>query len=154
MTTDLLAFDRSMVRVALIRGMSATETDVVPSGPGARPRLGGPLTQGPPAWGVIEGATPKERGIDAAVYHFAKRVGRIPGVFAVTHARDGDMNMVWTFMRRRDKAARRRVYQEEFRLMREFDPLIFDFNTIASDAIHSPAILPDDLHGQIILYQG
>jgi hypothetical protein len=68
-----------------------------------------------------------------AVYEFAKSVWALDGVVAVTHAVDKPVNLVWTFIKHRDKALRRFIYAQERALMDEYPELVFNFHVAALD---------------------
>lgn len=104
-------------------------------------------------WNVMEPATSQTEGVEAAAFYFAKRLARISDIIAVTYATEGQVHLVWVFTRRRNKAIRRQVYEEELRLMDEFSDMTFDFNTVAMDQAESRPFLPDDYQGQIVLYR-
>lgn len=104
-------------------------------------------------WHIVEPSSPGKQGIEAAVYRFSKRVGRISELVAVTYSVDRDVCLIWTFIRRRDKLVRRQIYEQELELMREFAEIRFDFNVVALDRTEEQAYLPDDIHGQIVFYR-
>jgi len=102
---------------------------------------------------VIEPAAATAKDAAAAIYFFARRVATIPDVLAVTYSMDADVHLVWTFIRQRDKAIRRAVYEQELQLMDTFPTFIFDFNVVAIDPTQGRPLLPDDLQGRIVLYR-
>lgn len=104
-------------------------------------------------WDVVEPALWQKEGIETATYYFAKRVARISEVIVVTYSTEGDIHLIWTFISRRSKEIRRRIYEEELQLMREFRELTFDFNVVALDQVQGQGFLPDDLQGRIVFYR-
>jgi len=85
---------------------------------------------------------------------FARAVAAIPGVVAVSHAIEGTVKRVWTFIVRRDKAVRRRVYLAELGLMDAFPDLQFDFNVISLEEAPSRGLVSGGLYGRIVFYRG
>lgn len=111
------------------------------------------VTAGQSHWDVIEPASSQGKGIEAASHLFAKRVARTAAVLAVAYSAEGDVYLVWTFISRRAKQIRRRIYEEELRLMHEFPELTFDFNVVSLDSAEVSGLLPDDLYGRIVFYR-
>jgi hypothetical protein len=92
--------------------------------------------------------------VGTALYSLAQNLRTIEPVRALTYATEGDVHLVWSFIRRRDKEIRRRIYTEEHRLMATFPDLTFDFNVVALDSVGSRPLLPDDVQGQLVYYRG
>lgn len=78
-----------------------------------------------------------------AVYEFSKRIWNLPDVVAVTHALDRGINLIWTFVTKRDKGLRRRIYAQERWLMGEYPDLVFNFHVGALDQGASESTLRD-----------
>lgn len=110
------------------------------------------ITGGALAWSVLRGGAPGT-GVELALSRFAERVAPIPDVVAVSHAVEGGIQRVWTFILRRDKARRRCVYLQEIRLMEEFPDILFDFNVVALEDLPRGRLVPDDLQGRIVLFR-
>jgi len=105
-------------------------------------------------WDVIDQATnPHQPPSDAALLEFGKSVRSIPGVLAVSHAKDHDRNLVWTFITARDKALRKQIYQCERALMARYPNLPFDFNVVALEQRAAGSLVPDDLQGRVVMYR-
>lgn len=189
MSTDLLAVDRSIQRVAILlaKGITSTSSEeesrqLTIEGPSRySPPQSGPdliyqlpdssayvarefrrpikahsystVTVGAIHWDVIEPASRQKIGIEAAIFHFAKRVSGVSEVVAVTYSTDGEVHLIWTFISRRTKDIRRHVYEEELQLMRKFRELTFDFNVVSLDRVEAQGFLADDLQGQIVFYR-
>ncbi len=120
--------------------------------------LSGPSTTPQPGasdfWEVIARTTTSvQRDVDSALISFARSLVGIPDVVAVTHAKERHANLVWTFIRRRDKGVRKAIYAMERALMADFPDLTFDFNVVALDQGTRGALVPDDLQGRMILYR-
>jgi hypothetical protein len=90
---------------------------------------------------------------DEALLDFSAALRDIPEVVAITHSRDHSVNLVWTFIRRRDLNVRRRVYAYERSLMERYPSLSFDFNVVSLDQSIDGALVPDDLQGRLIMYR-
>ena len=110
------------------------------------------VTGGGLAWSVLRERAPGS-GVEIALSRFAARVAPILDVVAVSHAAEGGVQRLWTFIPRRDKALRRCVYLEEIRLMEEFPDILFDFNVVALEDLPHGALVPDDLQGRIVLFR-
>lgn len=183
MTTDTAASAdqrRTMPRV-VIPGPAATLTEITepavqqaPAGPFPCPTR--PLKVGPcfdrvarwptPAWppsvGTLGGGAraillevePVTKREDLALKDFAERLAAIPEVVAISHATEGTIQRVWTFVVRRDKALRRRVYLDEVGLMEAFPDLQFDFAVVSLEDAPARALVPDVLQGHIVCYRG
>lgn len=167
MRTDVLALDKRIDKIAILHTWGTTctvsegrynavalalEGVLLPSYafPESKPY---PWTMGERHWNVTEPAVSEVRGIEAAAYLFAKRVGGIAEVRAVTYSTDREICLVWTFIAQRNKAIRREVYRQELQLMHEFPTITFDFNVVAVDQIEERPLLPDDLQGRIVFYR-
>ena len=90
---------------------------------------------------------------ESALTEFSNGMRDLPQVVGVSHAKDRGLNLVWTFIRRRDKDVRRQVYAQERSLMARYPRLVFDFNVVALDQGVTGALVPDDLQGRLILYR-
>lgn len=167
MSTDVLALDKRIQKIAILHGSGTTWTvfegeynaiafapERVPLPSYAFPEPRPPaMTIGARYWNVIGPVASRAKGIEAAAYLFARRVAGIPEVRAVTCSTEREVYLIWTFIRQRNKAIRREVYQQELQLMNEFPTLTFDFNVIAIDQIEDRPLLPDDLQGRIVFYR-
>jgi hypothetical protein len=146
-TTDLLAPSSQASKVAFVEGPVLTSTswelppEVASRGQGV-------------TFGVVDSRPRAGDRVGAAVYQFAKRLQRLLLVKAVTYATEGDVHLVWTFIRERRKDLRETIYDEERQLMAEFPDITFDFNVLALDSLSSRPLLPDDIQGQIVYYRG
>lgn len=108
---------------------------------------------GAETWEVVDAfPTGRDRSEEAA-FSFARRVSLFPEVVAVSYALDGDVNLIWTFIRQRDKAVRRRVYLEELVLMDQFPGMTFDFNVVSLDETRPALLVADDLQGWLVFYR-
>jgi hypothetical protein len=167
LSTDVLALDKRIEKIAILRALGTTCTvseeryyavalgaDRVPlpsyAFPESKPH---PATMGERLWNVIDPAPSQAKGVEAAAYLFAKRVARISEVRAVTYATERETYVIWTFIARRNKAVRREAYEQELGLMHEFSAIAFDFNVVALDQIEERPLLPDDLQGRIVFYR-
>lgn len=105
-------------------------------------------------WDVTDqAANPHQPLSDAALLEFVKSVRTIPGVIAVSHAKDHDRNLVWTFITARDKALRKQIYGRERALMARYPDLPFDFNAVALEQRAAGSLIPDDLQGRVVMYR-
>ncbi|MBI4608838.1 MAG: hypothetical protein HY726_07520 [Candidatus Rokubacteria bacterium] len=152
MTTELLAEDRPVTAFALVRGTASTLTgaetlEVQPSAL-TESRSGSHVS-----WEIIDTSPPQDSRIGQAVYRFAKAVWRLPGVVAMTHAKDGNVNLIWTFIAHRDKSLRKQVYACERELMSKYPDLLFDFNVLSLDQGEHGSLVPDDLQGRLVMYR-
>lgn len=113
----------------------------------------GTTTKGDDTWAVVEPSASAARGVDLALLRLSRAISPIPEAIAVTHAIEGDINRVWTFVKSRDKSVRRRIYLEELRILDSFPEYSFDFNVAAVQDVPGCALLPDDLQGRIVFYR-
>lgn len=156
MSTDTVCEDRSVASIGFVFTGRATATSS-----GEEDALGAlPTTYRPLGasdfWAVVADApTPYTRpnDVESALAGFAKSILRIPDVMAVTHAKDRHANLVWTFIRHRDKTIRREIYARERALMAQYPDLVFDFNVVALDQSAVGALVPDDLQGRVVMYR-
>lgn len=107
-------------------------------------------------WGVV--AHPASRraqpnDAESALVEFARSVLGVPDVVAVTHAKEPHSNLVWTFIRHRDKLVRKAIYARERALMAQYPDSTFDFNVVALDQRGAGALVPDDLQGRVVMYR-
>jgi hypothetical protein len=171
---------RAMPRVVIL-GPAATLTEITEpalqqAAAGPFPCPTGPLKVGPcfdrfarwptsawpPSVGTLGGGArsillevePVTKREDLALKDFAERLAAIPEVVAMSHATEGTIQRVWTFVVRRDKALRRRVYLDELGLMEAFPDLQFDFNVVTLEDAPARGLVPDDLQGHIVCYRG
>jgi hypothetical protein len=142
-TTTTSAKDHVITLSALIRGRSSTFTATDESGLNDRTISGADL------WEVVE-PLPRSR-VEEAVYRFAKSVWKIPNVVAVSHSQDGDVNLLWTFIRQRDRNLRKSIYACERALMEMYPELVFNFNVGALDQGATLYLIRDDLNGRIVM---
>lgn len=145
-TAGILVEDRPISVLALMRAPVVTSTGEETEGPvlsqSSVERL----------WRIIDAAPSRSR-VDQAVYHFAKNVWTVPSVVAVTHARDRNVNLVWTFITYRDKAVRARIYARERELMERYPDVVFDFYVVALDQGAYGVLVPEDIQGRVVLYR-
>lgn len=146
MTTATLAEDRAVTSVAMLRGRPATFTSTEDA-----PEPIGVRSSGVGLWEVIDHGGPG-RAV-AAAYAFAQTVAAIKDVVAVMHAIDDEVHLIWTFICRRDKEVRRRVYACELWLMEQYPGLLCDFNVIARDQVPDEPLLAVDPRGEIVFYR-
>jgi hypothetical protein len=153
MTTDLFAEDRSIpMPFALVRAAALTGTSVEELGVAIREATASQSAAEKP-WEIIDSAPPRDSRLDEATYRFSKNIWGLPSVIAVTHAKDGNVNLIWTFIKRRDKAVRKDIYAQERELMAEHPDLLFDFNVVALDQGIHGTLVPDDLQGRVVMYR-
>jgi len=145
MTTTLYAEDHPIAAVALIVGTVLTFTS---SGDEAITLSGSDLADSSQ---IIDPLPPPGSRVDAAVYEFAKSVSNLPEVMAMTHARDGAVNLLWTFIRHRDRATRSRVYAQERQLMDRYPDLTFNFNVASLDQGAALSLMQTDLKNKIVM---
>ena len=147
MTTDTIAVERSLF------------TPIIAEGAGVRSSTGqveaadvASFTTAVSHVFIDASPSPADR-VGAALYSFAKRLRGLPNLRAIVYAHEGGVQLVWTFIERRDKAVRRTVYEAERRLMDECPDLAFDFNVISLDQYHDRSLLADDVRGSIVFYR-
>jgi hypothetical protein len=150
MITSVTADDWAISRVGVIKSGGLTTTTVEDASPVRGPLsfLATDLIQ----W-IIESFPRTTDRVGSAAYMFAKKVSALREVEAVTHVVDRNVNIIWTFIGRRDKAVRRLIYQQEMAIMQDFPDLIFDFNVVSLDQIAKASLLPEDVQGHIVLFQ-
>ena len=68
-----------------------------------------------------------------ALYSFATNVLDIFEIKAITYQLESNIIRVWTFIAKRDKTVRRRIYLKELALMDSYPDMIFDFNRKKND---------------------
>jgi hypothetical protein len=149
LTTDALALDKEVVAGFIFDAPSLTSTGDEP-GPG--PALRSSLSQGPSRV-FIDSAPESSHRVAGAVYLFSKRLSTMSELRAVAHSTERGVHLVWSFIDRRDKRSRARIYEEERRLMVEFPDLTFDFNVVSLDQFSGGPFVPDDVQGQIVFYR-
>lgn len=102
---------------------------------------------------IVATASSPDVDINSASCEFARRVSDLADVKAVSVATEADIVRVWTFILRRDKALRERIYPIELGLMRDYSALRFDFNVVALDGLGDGEFLPSDSRGRLIFYR-
>ena len=130
MKTDSVAEDRIVSSWAIAHVYAATATDVIDEGSGET-SVAGSASEDFEHRRFIDPARPRYSQEGMAVYEFAKSVWHINGVVAVTHAVDRNVNLVWTFIKERDKELRRSIYARERALMSQYPGLVFNFHVAA-----------------------
>lgn len=148
MTTGVVAEDRHVSLAALVRGYSQTFTSTEET-TDTKAGDASPTVSGAALWEVIDPAPQSDS--EAAIYHFAKSVWHLPSVVAVTHSEDRNVHLLWTFIRKRDKALRKEIYARERALMDRFPVLVFNFNVAALDQGAVLTLLRDDRKGRIVM---
>lgn len=152
MTTDALAEDLTVEAFALVRGPANTSTSVdneTAEGVEAAVEL---MSEGDAvSWDLLD-APPRFSRIGMAAYDFAKAVWAIPGVIAVTHATDRGVNLIWSFIEKRNKVTRKQIYDRERALMTVYPDLTFNFNVGALDQGASASCL-SELESKIVMYR-
>jgi hypothetical protein len=106
-------------------------------------------------WGVVS-APPRSRSsddVESALADFSAGVVSVPDVVALTYARERHAHLVWTFIRRRDKPVRSKIYALERWLMDRYHGITFDFNVVALDQDQTSSLVPDDLQGRVVMYR-
>jgi len=155
-TTDTVAEDSDVATIGFVFARRATSTSYGEEGVAG----GLPTTHRPSGssdfWGVFTHTTAaRKRPIDveSALVAFAESTLGVPDVIAVTYAKERHSNLVWTFIRQRDRAVRREIYLRERALMTQYPELIFDFNVVALDQSAVGTLVPDDLQGRVVMYR-
>jgi len=154
MTTDISAEDRTITDLPLVRGRITTTTDAGEDAivGGAQDQAGESTSEVNDAWDVIDSVPSRCSPAGMAAYEFAKRVGAMPTVTAVTHAFDRGVNLIWTFILKRDKTTRRQIYAEERALMAQYPDLTFNFHVGSLDQGASSSAMRD-LEGRIVMWR-
>ena len=67
----------------------------------------------------------------AVMSEFVEMLKDNPKVWAVCATADPDGINVWTYIDSRDRSDRRAVYEVEWRLMKAYPKIAFDFNTVS-----------------------
>jgi hypothetical protein len=105
-------------------------------------------------WSVVSTTQPaRYDGVEAALREFSARIMSVPDVVAVTYTKERHAHLVWTFIWRRDKAVRSRIYVVERWLMDSYPRLTFDFNVVSLNQQHAGSLVPDDLQGRVVMYR-
>ena len=146
----MLAVDNMAVGNVVVRGVIFDAPSLTWTG--EKPALSSSFTYGVTR-AFIDSAPESGQHVARAVYLFAKRLSGMPELRAVAYSSERGIHLVWTFIERRDKARRQRVYEEERRLMEDFPDLTVDFTIISLDQFYGRPLLPDDVQGQIVFYR-
>ena len=147
MTTDTLAVERVMFTPIIAEGagmLSSTE-----GGDGADVTS---FTDVVSHVFIDASPSPSDRA-GAALYRFAKHLRGLHDLRAIAYAHERGIQLVWTFIERRDKTVRRTIYEAERWLMDEFPDLTFDFNVVSLDHHHGGPLLADDVQGSIVFHR-
>ena len=155
MSTDVLEPIEELERVPFFLTNCRTSTDddtwVVPEPTSERQLFTTELEGGMDV--VIHVVSTGAKGIESALTSFAAQVAGIPQVEAVAHSIDGDVHLVWTYIKERDKDVRRRIYTLELELMEQYPGISFDFNVVALARVEGQPLLPQDLQSRIVFYR-
>lgn len=151
--TDVVADNHEVTMPAIAEVRQATYTGLTALGP----EPGATVAEVSTAWVYhmiesLEASTINQTRAEQAALEFARGAQSIPSVVAVSHAKDGNVCLVWTFVRDRNKESRRQVYAYERRLMERYPELLFDFNVVALDRA-AGVLAPDDLQGRLVFYR-
>ncbi|MBI2525247.1 MAG: hypothetical protein HYV93_04625 [Candidatus Rokubacteria bacterium] len=156
MSTDATCEHRAIDSIGFVfaRRVTATssgEEDILQALPSTYRPIGASDFCGVVAHPAATHAQPNDA--ESALVDFARSVLGVPDVVAVTHAKEPHSNLVWTFIRHRDKVVRKAIYARERALMAQYPDMTFDFNVVALDQSGAGALVPDDLQGRVVMYR-
>jgi hypothetical protein len=154
-TTDTLCEAQAVATIGFVfaQPMTATSGELLVLE--EVPHTAGPLGASD-FWGVASSpaaAPRRSRDVESALAEFSAGVVPVPDVVALTYAKERHAHLVWTFIRRRDKAVRSEIYALERWLMDRYPGLTFDFNVVALEQHPGGTLVPDDLQGRVVMYR-
>ena len=154
MSTDTVCETQAVESIGFVftQPLTATSGDVISLDAASHT---GDLVGAMSFWGVLSSPTSRQRthDVESALSEFSAKVVQVSDVVALTYAKERHVHLVWTFIRRRDRAVRREIYALERWLMDRYPALTFDFNVLALGQTETGTLVPDDLQGRVVMYR-